>query len=365
MIITLKVLYYFISIFLLYIILKNKEKKGKSKKIDIVLIIIFAIIFGYYGIISGSNPPSGDRLNYGFRFENVKYEEFTKNNSIGLYIIEHFLHYFTFDMNALFFTIPALYFILNMISFYINDDADALSILLIHLCIYGILGFFMFKQCFSLAFISISVPLFNKKNYIKSLIAIVIGIIFHEATWIVIPVFLACIFSNKSKIKSLFVYLILIISTLFFQQISKTIVGIFNHIPGMDIQISGYLNEEGQINSNLNYFTALKGFPFYLITIYALIFKETLKEKILYFNNYLIMSFFVSITSFLSYYMYWMYRFGEFFYFPVIIFGTLIYKSLDNKQNKKIFIFLLTGSLMFLQLKLFGQYFLNYGGFGK
>ena len=369
----LKIFYYFFFVFMLYSIAlhyKNdkKEKKkiyNQSKKkyiIPITCIILLSLIFGYYSIICGRYPYVSDRLNYAFRFLDDIYLPAVKNESLGLYWIELFLHLFTYEPKVLFFTIAFLYVLLTLIAYNMYDDAEPFSLLLLGLSAYFSFGCYLFKQCIAIALIALSIAMYEKNKKVISIILIILAICFHEAAWIVVPVYFALYFSKSKKIR-IIEYLIITICAIFFRQINQVMISaITNIIPNMSYQLSLYLNDSGGMNLDINLLTAFKGVPFYFITIFGYLKKNELEHKIKNYDKYMFLCFFVSITTFLSTYMYWMYRFATFFYFPVFIFASRIFHELENKREKILFFEGTVLLLFVLTLRLWIQYYFKYGG---
>lgn len=370
MIYILKIIYYLFFVYLMYEIGKkyykkieeNKESKIKKRiKISIIAILLLCSIYGIYSIICGQTPEAGDRYNFAFRFENKGYSSFVKNESIGLFWLENILHFFTWDSRALFFICAFLHLFLTLIAYKISDKAEPLVLLAMGMSSYLVLGFYMFKQSIAISLIAIAFALLEKNKKFTALIATFFAICFHESAWIVIPLYFA-MFCSKNKIIRSLEYLILVICLLFFNNLNQIIIGVVTKIiPGMSGQLDHYLNENGQIIRNFNFMTILKGIPFYFITVFGFVKRKNLKEKIDNYDKYMICSFFTSIATIASMFMYWMYRFALYCYFPVFIFASLIHKEL--KENERIifsFCFYIISFL--LTLRLLFQYYFLYGG---
>ena len=360
----LKIVYYFILVILTYIyIYKNtKYENGKKKLINIFLLVILIMLMGIYSIICGPKDNIGDRYNYELRFIDDYYLPVVKKGSLGLYYIECFLHIFTHNAKVLFFAIGTLYYILTIIAYKNYKEASPLIILLLGMSSYGLYGFYLFKQCIAIALIAISFSFYFKGQKKTSYIFIFLATIFHEAAWIIIPLYIALSFDTKKIFYRIIIYCAFLFVVIFFEQINNEIIKIFSLIPGIGSQISDYLNENGEMIVNYNFFTIVKGFPYYLITLYGILNRKKLKEKIKNYDKYLIISIFCSLFSILSLYMYWMWRFAAFCYFPMFVFAVNLYKADTNFKNKSTYMFILVFSLFALNLKLLIQYYFIYGG---
>ena len=85
-------------------------------------------------------------------------------------------------------------------------------------------------------------------------------------------------------------------------------------------------------------------------------------SKIDNYDKYLTLCIICCLLTVLSLYMYWMWRFAAFCYFPIFVFAANMYKNDTNHDRKAIYLFLLVSSLFALNLKLLIQYYFIYGG---
>lgn len=364
----LKIILYFVYAFTIYSYLKRYSKKNannydkKKKRISFFMIIIFSILLGLYSIICGHNPPVSDRGHYSLMFVNDGYIKVIKADSLGLYWIYTFLHLFTHSKEVLFFFITFLYIFLILIAYLFFDDVEPFAILLFFLSECGYYGFIAFKQCIAIALIAISFVAFMKKKKVLFVLSMALAICFHEASWIMVPLYIAAI-GSKSKIIRSSEYIFLLFFAILFNKINPLLISIFNNIPGLGEQLVGYLNDSGGIETSINYLTFIKGMPFYIITFYAFLKRKKLKDKIYKYDTYLLFSTFSSICSITSIYMYWMWRFSAPCYLPTFVFTSLIYREMDNEKEKRDFKLLLIVVLFALALKALIQYYFKYGGF--
>lgn len=366
----LKIIYYFVFVFAVYLFAltsynskKNKKQTEKKKKhrISTIIIIILCFVIGYYSIICGPNPPKLDRLNYAFRFMHESQALIVKQSSLGLYFIECFLHLFTYNPDILFFTMAFIYYYLSFKAYDTYEEVYPIALLFLTLSSYGLFGFYMLKQCIAIALVAIAFACLFKNQRKTCIVLTALAITFHESAWIVIPIYFALIFS-KSKTSRFLSYSILLICVIFFRQISTILVNLFSFIPGISDQIVSYIDEKGGIVAEENYFTILKGLPYYFITIFAFVKRNVLKDKIKNYDKFLMISFFCSIATLLSFYMYWMWRFAAYCYFPVVVFASIIYSRLTKSKEKMMFASFIVLTLGALMVKLLIQYYYIYGG---
>lgn len=357
-----KMIYYFVFVFGLFLYARYKYKKDKGNKFGLVALVFFAILFGVYSVICG--PPGesiGDRHNYALRFEDVGYEQIVKDNSIGLYAVESFLHLFTTSSSVLFFTISVLFFCINIYCYKKLDDATPFYLLLFFLSTIGIFGLYALKQAMSLTFVNLALTKYFQNKKVWAIVALIIALLFHEAAWVVVPCFILARFCKGSKLKQAFIYSVVIVLAVLFPQISKIFVSVFSHIPGMSSQIGSYVDDSGSMLIDMNYFTIVKGLPYYIISVVAISCRRYFRNKINNYDFLMVLSVFCSIFSILSMYMYWMFRFAMYCYIACFILASQLALHLQER-NGKIFRVAVVGALMFLMIKLLAQYYFVYGG---
>lgn len=362
----LKIIYYFLFVFVLYRVALHSFKKGKTEssksKFPLIAFIILSVFFGYYAVICGRQPPASDRLNYSMRFANEAFLGSTKLESLGLYWIEVILHLFTYNPSWLFFVMSVLYFGLTIIAYNSYDDDTPLILLLLGISSYLTLSFYMLKQALACALIAIAVAMYFKNKKILCVLSSVLAIMFHESAWIIVPVFIAMYFS-KYKMARIIEYFGITLFLIFFPQINKVIISlVIKIIPEMAYQLENYLNSSGEMNITINFITILKGVPYYVLTIFAFVNRKKLVNKIRYYDEYLFLSFFVSITNLFSLYMYWMYRFSMFFYFPILVFAENIYYNTEKSKDRLLFSISTFCLLFILTLRTLIQFYFWYGG---
>ncbi|MBR3162061.1 MAG: EpsG family protein [Bacilli bacterium] len=360
----LKIIIYFILVFFLYFLTLKSSKIdfNEKKRVKLIIVILFCILFGFYSLICGQYPYSSDRGNFAFRFEKDMYLSYVKSESYGLFLLEKLLHLISHDPKILFFSVAFIYLFLTLLSYDRVKDKEPFALLIIGLSAYFSYGFYMLKQCIAIGFIALSFAEYSKKKIKQSIVCIFFAILFHESAWIIIPVYLAMSL-NKNNFFKIMSYILLICCALFFSKINIIIINIFSTIvPSLSSQMSIYLDNNGSLQENLNTMTILKGLPFYFILLFGLLNRKQLKYKIEMYDKYMFLTFFVSIATILSMFMYWMFRFATYCYFPVFIFSSLILRELENEKDRSLFSVSLILILFILTLRMWYQYYFWYGG---
>ena len=159
-------------------------------------------------------------------------------------------------------------------------------------------------------------------------------------------------------------YILMVLVVIFFIPFSRVAIRISGTlIPQLLTELQSYIDDTGAMKTSLNIFTTIKGLPFYLITIYGFRRRKDYIGIIQHYDKYMIMSFFVSITILLSAYMYWMWRFGTFFYFPIFVFASQLANANKDDKQDRLFSLLLMVSLGFFTLRYLWRILYIHGGF--
>lgn len=353
-----KICYYFLLMFAIFYIAKRKYKS--NNKFPIITIIFVSALYGVYSIICGKYPYVSDRLNFAFRFASDAYEEFVFNESMGLFFLEKLLHIFTYEPKVLFFVVAFIFMFVTLLAYRNLDEANPQALLLLLLSAYPTYGLYMLKQSLAVAIMFLAFS-YYKKNKQISIICTIVAILFHESALVVIPVVLVLKLLKNNVTRKL-VYIFSAIVLLGFANFNNVLISyVIKLVPALENQLSAYLNvQNGAIISNGTYLTFLKGIPFFLTFIVGLFNrKENENEK---YNEYMFLTFFVSITFILSNYMYWLFRFGLYFYFPVFIFAERVLQNIKSEKNKMAYYICTYGLSLFLSVRLWCQYYFLYGG---
>lgn len=355
-----KIAYYFFMIFVIFLIAKKHAKK--KDKFPVGEMIIVCGLFGYYSIICGKYPYVSDRLNFAFRFESDYYNDFVFKESFGLFLLERILHVFTYEPKVLFFVVAFLFMFFSLMAYKKSENTNPYTLLLLLVSAYPTYGLYMLKQSLSVAIMFLAFCYYNKSK-ILSLFFVISAILFHEAALIVVPILLIKKLLKNDVLRKI-MYLGFIAVVVGFAQYNGIIINFVTQIvPTLGYQLNQYINtQDGAIISNGTYMTFLKGIPFFTIYIAGLLYKKEGMIKIKEYNIYMFLTFFTSVTFLLSNYMYWLFRFGLYFYFPVFIFAIKLMEIIKNKQQRLIYCILTYGLLFFLTMRLWCQYYFIYGG---
>lgn len=332
--------------------------RNNKQRIGWLAIIFLSALIGLYSNIYSKYPYTSDRGNYAIRFVNQWDDPWTP----GLNLLADFLHIFTNEPKVLFFTVSFLCLFVTLIAYRIFDEAEPQALLLMSMSTYCIYSFYLLKQGPSIAFAAISLAALFKKKWLLSIALLIIAITFHEAALILIPLYIVLL-GAKKRLMRIFEYIVLILSVIFFSVASSVATEFIRQwLPNLTEQVSGYVDEGGNIVQSFNFLTILKGFPYYVITFYGLWKRPLLKDKIKNYDRFLVLSTFASAVIIMSAYMYWIWRFAAYCYFPMFIFASLILRESAGKE-RQIFYLLVGGTLFLFTIRYLFQMFFLYGGF--
>ena len=355
-----KTLIFYIIILLIYFI--ASQYNMKNKKITYKVILILTLIMSSYSIISTAHPYVMDKRVYAIKFSKDIYLEQVKSESTGLYYLEDNMHRITHNPDILFFAVAFIYTFITLVAYKKSKRAKPFALLLLLLSEYMFFGFYQLKQCLAIALVTLGMVEHENEHKVKAYLLIALAIIFHEAALITIPL-LIMLKGSDNKLIRILEYIGFILIVLFFYPLTSLLVKIFiKIIPSLAYQLTIYINDSGNFITDINFLTALKGLPFYVITFVGLIKRKELIEKIPNYDKYLTITFYISITIILSTYMYWFFRFGTFYYLFAFILAQELFENIKDPKNKLLFLILTVGVLLGLGIKLWLQYYFIYGG---
>lgn len=327
-------------------------------------IVLSSVLYGWYATICSPVPyNASDRLHYVSRFVDC----WRKPWSPGLNAIGDFLHLFTNNPHALFFLVTFLCVLVTLWAYRTRNGGYREALLFWASSTCTIESFYLLKQAPAIAFGTLSIILLMKDNfryrYIACAAALAAAVSFHETALILIPIYCA-LFLTKWKWIRWASYLLVAVGVLFFGPVSRIAFSIIEVVmPPLFEQVSPYLDETGAMSFSLNVLTPLKGFPYFLITAYGFWNRPRLKDEIRYYDWYLMLSVCASAFFVLSAYMYWMWRFGTYCYFPMYIFASELYRKASDRRLAQVFFGLVLSSLAFFTLRYLFQCYFLYGGF--
>ena len=354
----LKVLLFYIIIFFIYFV--AKDKYNKNKKLGVKFIVLASFLFVIYSYVCTARPFVMDKIIYALKFSSDYYLPQVYNDSIGLWLLTRFLHIFSYNPYFLFNAVVFVYIFITLVAYDTCDESKPNVLLFLLLSEYPFFGFYQLKQCLAISLITLGLVYYFKNEKLKFYILFVFALLFHESSLIVLPVLFLLKLSTKKFYKYMYVILFSIFMILFVPISNYLISFIIKFVPFLSRQISVYLNEQSGISISFNFFTILKGLPYFIIIGFTFLFKNSnfdLKN-----SNYIDLCLVNCMFIIMSIFMYWFFRFGTYFIFFNCLLASSIYENSNNLFNKKLFKIMLCFVFIVLGVKLWFQYYLIYGG---
>ena len=364
-----KTILYYMMVFVFYYFIKKRQNKKvvikweshrkmyDSKSVGLFQALLYAFAFGTYAVYITAEVLTNDRKNYAHSY--LIDRELTP----AVNLIFDFWRNITDNPKVLFFTFSFIMLFLILIACRENKQflPKAFSLMVAsNLLIFSYNGL---KQAPAIAFVAIGISLWLEKKYAVSLICIALAISFHESALVAIPMIILLVGAKKRWVRVV-EYVVLALFVVAFPTMTQLVTKLLGIIDLSVLEeVDSYLDEDGGLISGFNMFTAIKGMPFYLISSYGLLCRKKLKDKINHYDKYLVMSIFASAMFVLSTYMYWMFRFGIYFYFFAFIFAAQLIRESANKKMANRFYYTVLMLFLLINIRYYLQYFMNYGGF--
>lgn len=355
----LKTILYFVMIFSIYFIVRRKKKLNQKLKFSTKFFI--SLLIASYSILATAHPYVMDKAIYALKFSSDIYLSQVFNESIGLGLYEMFLHLFTYNPMILFSLTTFIFSYIILTAYDKCEEAKPITLLFLLISEFLFFSFYQIKQCLAVSLVTLGFVEYFNENKKIAIFYFIIAVLFHESSLIVFPI-LFLLKGTSSSIIRVIEYSLFAICILFFNEITSMLLKIVTTlIPALENQVSIYTNNGSIVTSNY-FLTILKGLPFYIIVFFALLQRKRNYKTKKNYDKYLILSCFNCLTIILSGYMYWMFRFGIYFYFPTFILATYVYDGFYRLNDKKIFLFTTITIFVALAVKLWLQYYFQYGG---
>lgn len=369
MLAVISVSFYLLIIFFVYflasvsekVVLKIGQKRLAHNKYNSFFIfasISLCVLYDLY-VTETSINMGGDRTNYLYEFNNGR-----GILTLGLQKVMDWFRVFSNDFTMFILLICCICVGLTLFAYRISSDSTPIVILLIFSSQYLFSIFVNFKQCFANAFAAIFFAvLFSKKRRKRDLLCIgiiILACLFHEASIILLPIYLMC---RGKEIKHLEIWFILFIIVMLFLDkfalLGANIVSPF--APGIASKINLYFTNISEVESRI--IILLKGIPYYVILWIAIRRRNQIIEKINYYDEYVLITMVMVFLQVGALWSYWLPRAQYFLYLPVfILFGQIMDKTDETKSNIVIKL-LVCGSVLFFSLRDLILMYIRYGGF--
>jgi hypothetical protein len=327
-------------------------------------IIFISILFTLYNIYITNTSVSmaDDRVNYSANFSGIR-----TSSSLGLEFVFSVVRMMSGDITTVFYITTFLCVVFTLIAYRKYEDAVPSTIFLLFMSQFIFSTFVNLKQSYTSAFASlffvIAIQEKNLKDRNFCILLIILASIFHPTGFILIPIYFLLRIKTKGY-NIYFVYILLMILVLFFEEVMYTIGFLMNPIvPGFASKLFYYFSDATLSSSDSSIFAFIKGFPYYYIAILGFLKRDKLKTKICNYDKYIVITAIGAVFYFASIYEYWLSRTIYLFYLPMFTFFILIMKNTKYKENRFIHWLNVGGSMAFITYRFLALVYINYGGF--
>ncbi|MBQ3461190.1 MAG: EpsG family protein [Solobacterium sp.] len=309
-----------------------------KKKLSIVAVICIAGLFTLYNVFvtSTSVVMGSDRLNYVANFNGLR-----TSPSISLMFLMHIIHRVNGSIETLFYFTTFFCVFLTLIAYRRSKDATPLSFVLLCVTQYFLITLTAIKQSYTSAFAVLFFVLIleykSKKASFLAIACIILACLFHTTGYVLIPLYIM-VKSPKNRY-NLFIYgIVLLILVFAFEPAMLALARIVTPIiPRLGGQLTAYFSDTSGNASDGIAISFIKGLPYYFITIYAVFKRNTLKDRINNYDNYLLVIATGSFLYFVSIYSGWLSRFVHLFSFVSFVFFGLLMKEVRIPSNRTIY----------------------------
>jgi len=301
---------------------------------------------------------AGDRQNYIVNFSGSR-----ESPSIGLTAIMGLLILNGESFQMLCYVSTFVSMFITMMAYRYSKDATPKVLLLLFSSQYVLTTLTALKQCYASAFAALAIVLMlqNRKKSKEVVIwtLILLAILFHPTGYILVPLyFLIRYYSDKGKDASKALVPLLLFSVLFIPLLNILSSIISSFVPGLSGKIDEYFGESADDPTSENgLLVIVKGIPFYIITWLGIKWRNKIKAKILFYDDYLLISILCSFLYMMNLYNVWMSRFQFLFQLAVYTFFCLMVRYIPKGARIYNLILLFTVVITIRFLILVGGYF--------
>lgn len=328
-------------------------------------ILLFSIVIVLYQIVFMSVKTNfgGDRGNY---YVDFIYGRETGFALFDLYLktIKHLTSSFSLVISITVFIVCFLSIYGLSLSKYFNGDA-----LLFTLCTSFVFDSSInLKQGFVWAFTSLFVVItIEKKFKYKEILLFCLVFLscgFHVTGYLLIILYFVLQLDLSKNNRVFFLFIGLILAFIFLNPILSLLSTVLKNIfPIVSERINFYLQDEDTNAQSSLLLAAVKGIPYYLLTVYGVLFRKNGKNKFEHYDDYLLIAAIGSILRLTSLYSYWYSRFVALFFVPYSILFSMVTASCGTKTNRKIIVLSILLPLLFITIRYVFIVYIVHGGF--
>lgn len=346
-----------------YVYYRRSDLYAKNK-LSILAVLVIAGLFTLFNVYATrtSMVTGGDRQNYIINFNGLR-----ASPSIMLTAIIQMIHYFDGTIESLYYFTTFVCVVITMQAYRLSKDATPQSFVLLCVTQYFLTTLTALKQCYASAlavlFFVLILEYRSKKTDILAVMCIVLASLFHTTGFILIPL-LFIVRVPKKRINLLIYAVTLIVIALFFEPFmifaGRLVMPLSSRLGN---QILMYFSEGSDFEKDGIAMSFIKGLPYYFITFYGIVRRRTLKDRIVNYDNYLLVVGTGAFLYFVSLYSGWLGRFVYLFSFVSFVFFGLMMKEVRIRGNRIIYKAFVFSSLTVVTYRFLYLTYTLWGGF--
>lgn len=309
-------------------------------------IILISFLCGAYSKFLGIQEGLPDRINYAYNFL-YRYPDYyaslgtllKSNTEPGYLLMNMIIRKFTQNPEWQFFWVALITSLINLYVVSRISRRYKIVVLLTMLSMFFFQSTYLLRQAMAVAFFNLAFLMYLEGKKLKYILFSIMAALFHVTAVIALPIYYIFRYAKSNKI-----YLPVFVGFAFlFALFGPVFTTVVVRVPliGQYIGVEElkYVIGHGSLSS------VLKGFPFYIITLFSLLNRKALAQKLKYANILIISSAIYSMCWILNYNMYWFFRFGWFLMLPTLILVPELF-CLIRDSKERLFI----GSIFWLSL---------------
>lgn len=331
--------------------IKHNLNNKFRRKTSLFIILLLTLILSIYSTYLASTGILVDTIRYSWSF-NYRYPTYSNSledmlnakTEVGFLYLNKVIYIFTDNSIWLFFCCA---FISTSLTFYVASKINGYLINFVMLYMmsqYYLFTTYTLKQALAVSFANLAIYQLFKNRNLLFIIYTAIAISFHTSSLVL---FIYYILTKIIKTRRSYIY-ILIGTPLLALSMGLLMNFVLPNIPFF----SSYIFSEDQLNQQIEgYGVIFRGLPFYILSVYLLIYRNRLATKFKHIDKYIIACLLFSMSWILAVQYYWILRFCWYFALLTLSSVPLLLKEISNKNGKIVFIFLFFTPLIVLTIR--------------
>lgn len=340
---------------------KTSDQERRRRDYGLLLIAIYAVLFALLNLLCTKTSAAygSDRVNYLTEYSGER------KSSVGLELVFYLFRFTTNNyLHLLLFTTFSCLLIV-LIAHRLFEGGSWISLAFFFTTDFVFFTFTGLKQSYACALIALAFALLMKERTVRTTVVcfllVGIAVLFHVASLVMIPLFVLCCFERIGKPFLIGGAVLMLLGVVFFTQIGSFVLGVAQHVSPRFAELqTRYFSDLGWDWSSAS--VCLKGTPFYMLFGFGCYFRKKVGDKCALYDKYLIVLAAASALYLCSVHVYWMIRFGAFFYLPAAVFFGILFRNVSKKERIVLSVCTFGVSLVLLIRWVLAIY-QNWGGF--